>query len=524
MRLANFILDEMQSILQAWEAFAGTLEPAAGNMTRTELRNHARAMLAAIAEDLVTTQSVGQEIAKSQGLGPRTEQTLAGEEHGLARMTSNFSTEQLVAEFRALRSSVLRLWKETNSVPSLTDVEDMIRFNEAIDQLLAASVCSFAHAAREAMEADRQRKDQFLAMLAHELRNPLAPISAAATLLKVAKNDSAAIDNASNIIARQVAHMAALLDDLLDVSRITRGAVALRVDPLDLRQVIEDAVEQVAPQMKAKQHILTVVQAPGPVTMQADKKRLVQIVTNLLTNAAKYTANHGRIVLKTEVSGDQIAIAVEDNGIGMTADFVPHAFDVFAQAQRTPDRSSGGLGLGLALVKSLAQLHRGTVACSSEGLGKGSQFTVCFPRPAALVESDLERRRTPRLRLSAENTLRIMVVDDNVDAAQSLSLLLIAAGHQVFTEYGAHRALDVARREVPDVCVLDIGLPEMDGNELARRLRADPVTAGKMLIALTGYCQIHDREESIRAGFDHFMTKPIDIARLQTVLATVPQA
>ena len=253
MRLAEFIINRAEPILQEWENFARTMEPASSSMSTKALRNHAAEMLKCIAADISTAQSQAEEVTKSHGQEPKTQQTEAGEEHGLARLASNFTIEQLASEYRALRSSVLRLWSQANASPSPTDLGDIIRFNEAIDQLLASSVYSFARATREAMEAEQRRKDQFLAMLAHELRNPLSPISAAATLLKMARSDEALITNASNIIARQVTHMATLVDDLLDVSRVTRGAIELRLEALDLRQVIDDAVEQVQPADECRQ-------------------------------------------------------------------------------------------------------------------------------------------------------------------------------------------------------------------------------------------------------------------------------
>lgn len=520
MRLADFLASHSDAILQEWEDFARTLEPAASSMTTKALRNHAAEMLHCIAEDMATSQSRQEEIAKSHGQEPRTTQTDAGEQHGLARLESNFSIEQLASEYRALRSSVLRLWSEANTSPSQVDLADIIRFNEAIDQLLASSVFSFARASREAMEAEKDRKDQFLAMLAHELRNPLSPISAAATLLKMSKSDQTVVSNASNIIARQVAHMATLVDDLLDVSRVTRGAIELKQEPLDLRQVIEDAVEQVAPHIQARHHALAVAEPDCPIPLYGDKKRLIQVITNLLTNAAKYTPEGGRITLRIDLYDEQVAIVVEDNGIGMASNFVPQVFDLFAQAERTSDRTSGGLGLGLALVKSLTELHGGRVSCASAGLGKGSQFTVCLPkRPAD--ESRIDRRRTPRIDAPAAGRLKIMVVDDNVDAATMLATVLEAAGHEVRVAHRGREALGQGKADPPDLFVLDIGLPDTDGNDLARELRAQPETSTAVLIALTGYGLEQDRERSSAAGFDHHLVKPVDTAMLYRILAGI---
>ena len=382
LRLADFIISELEPILQEWENFARTLTPAALVMTNKELRDHAETMLKGIADDLRAPQSREQQIEKSHGLERREKDDA---EHGIDRLNSNFTVEQLVSEYRALRSSVLRLWGEVHSGASTTDIEDIIRFNEAIDQLLAASVFSFAEAKRKADEREKNRIE-FLAMLAHELRNPLSPITTASAILKRAKGDEKIIAYATDVIARQVTHMTGLIDDLLDVSRVTRGLIEVQPSLVDIRQAIDEAVEQVTRQIQARRHQLDVAGPQYPTTVQADKKRLVQIVTNLLTNAAKYTPEGGKLQLEVAVHEGQVVIRVEDNGVGMSPEFIPHAFELFAQADRTLDRSAGGLGLGLALVKNLVELHGGQVACSSAGLGKGSQFIVTLPRHHGDVE------------------------------------------------------------------------------------------------------------------------------------------
>jgi CheY-like chemotaxis protein len=244
----------------------------------------------------------------------------------------------------------------------------------------------------------------------------------------------------------------------------------------------------------------------------------VQVIVNLLNNAAKYTREGGQLLLKTEVRSTQVLIQVSDNGIGMAPELVSRAFDMFAQAERSPDRSSGGLGLGLALVKTLVDLHKGTVSCESDGLGKGSSFTVCLPR--LLEDTPQDGMRAPEsLSQAGIAPLRILVVDDNVDAATTLSMLLEAGGHQVMTEYGSHAALARARAEAPRICILDIGLPEMAGNELAQRLRAMPQTADAVLVAVTGYGQENDRKQSLAAGFDHHLVKPVELKALAAILA-----
>jgi PAS domain S-box-containing protein len=365
-------------------------------------------------------------------------------------------------------------------------------------------------------QADR-RKDEFLAMLAHELRNPLAPISAAAELLQIGRLDEERVRRTSQIIGRQVGHMTSLVDDLLDVSRVTRGLVELEQAPLDINHIVADAVEQVTPLIRTRRHQLELDLAPEAIRVQGDRKRLVQVLANILNNAAKYTPEGGCVRLATDVRDGDVLIEVSDNGIGMAPELVARAFDLFAQAERSSDRSSGGLGLGLALVRSLVDLHHGTVHCGSAGIGKGSKFTIRLPRLGGAEE----QAEPPAAGAAAQTaqSLRIMVVDDNVDAAAMLAMLLEASGHRVAVEHDARRVLARARSEAPQVCLLDIGLPDIDGNELARQLRAEPGTAGAVLIAVTGYSQESDRAQSLAAGFDHHLVKPVDIRALGAILA-----
>jgi PAS domain S-box-containing protein len=376
--------------------------------------------------------------------------------------------------------------------------------------------------ADEKLQVADQRKDEFLAMLAHELRNPLAPISAAAELLKIGKLEDARVRQSSAIIARQVKHMTSLVDDLLDVSRVTRGLIRLARAPVDARTILEEAVEQVRPTLQARRQVLDVYLPDETASVLGDKARLVQVLANLLGNAAKYSPEERRIEARAEVRGDHLALVVRDEGIGMEPELTGRVFDLFAQAERSSDRTQGGLGLGLALVKHLVELHGGAVGCSSPGIGMGSTFVVELPlmQPVAA-----EPRGAPAdAALRPGGRLKLMVVDDNIDAASMLGMLLEASGHQVMVEHESLRALERARSELPDACLLDIGLPEMDGNELARRLRSDAVTAGIVLIAVTGYGQEQDRRDAFDAGFAHHLVKPVDMARLAGVLAGVRSA
>jgi signal transduction histidine kinase/ActR/RegA family two-component response regulator len=376
-------------------------------------------------------------------------------------------------------------------------------------------------AERELRAAD-QRKDEFLAMLAHELRNPLAPISTGAHLLKLLHSDNAQISQTCAIIARQVDHMTSLVDDLLDVSRVTRGLVSLSSQVLDLRAVVDDAAEQIRPLIAARRHRVVIDVPPEQCPVSGDHKRLVQVVANLLGNATKYTPEGGRINLRLVADGAQFLLTVSDDGIGMDAQLVKRVFDLFTQAERTPDRSQGGLGLGLALAKSLVELHGGSVDAHSDGLGHGSTFSVRLPRHSQDLNAAPAHGGTDQAarRFGHSATpLRIMVVDDNIDAVHTLQLFLKAAGHNVEIAYSGADALALASVFKPDACLLDIGLPDFDGNELARRLRLLPETATATLVAMTGYGRQQDRDIASAAGFDHYLVKPVSTAQLSEVLA-----
>ena len=368
------------------------------------------------------------------------------------------------------------------------------------------------------LRAANRQKDQFLAMLAHELRNPLAPIMTAAQLLKLGRLDARSAANASEIIVRQAEHMTDLVNDLLDVSRVTRGLVTLEKEELDLNAIVAAAVEQVRPLIDARRHALTLQLSGQPARVIGDRTRLVQVISNILNNAAKYTAPGGRIVLSVTGDAEHVTVAVRDNGVGISPEVLPYIFDLFTQAERTPDRSQGGLGIGLALVKSLVALHGGSVHAHSDGLGQGSEFSLCLPsviRPPAAAPDPAAAAES----LPDNGSLRVLVVDDNADAAQMLAALLEVQGHAVSVEYDGRGALARARSEHPDVLLLDIGLPDMDGYELARRLRAQPENAGATLVALTGYGQKQDRQEARQAGFDHYLVKPADLNEVNEVLA-----
>ena len=397
-------------------------------------------------------------------------------------------------------------WNEIRAFP-MQDGGIAIFFRDITDRKLA----------EEKLKAADQRKDEFLAMLAHELRNPLAPIKSAAMLLDMGMLNETRVRQSSAIIGRQVKHMTRLVDDLLDVSRVTRGLIVLDKAVLDVRSIVDEAVEQVRPLLLARRQTLGVHMPAVPLSVEGDRARLVQVLANLLNNAVKYTPEECAIDIEVRHKDGMLELAVCDEGIGMEQELTERAFDLFTQAKRSSDRSQGGLGLGLALVRNLVELHGGSVACASPGPGRGSTFTVTLPlaTPVAAPES------APAGAAASGGPLRVMVVDDNVDAAETLAMLLDAAGHAVEVEHDSRRALERARAAAPDVFLLDIGLPEIDGNELARRLLAQPETADAVLIAVSGYGQEQDKRAAREAGFRHHLVKPVDFDQLAELLADV---
>jgi PAS domain S-box-containing protein len=370
--------------------------------------------------------------------------------------------------------------------------------------------------AEQLLQADR-RKDEFLAMLAHELRNPLAPIRNAAQVIRLLGTTEPNVQRSTEVIERQVQTMARLVDDLLDVSRITTGKIKLQKEPVELATVVARAVEAARPLIEARRHALTVRLPPEAMRLEADVTRLAQVVGNLLANAAKYTENGGRIELGVARHGNIAVVRVRDNGVGIPAAMLPRIFDLFVQVDRSLARSEGGLGIGLTLVKSLVEMHGGSVEAHSEGLGRGSEFVVRLP--VLQTRHDPNPDQAERSGDYPSPPRRILVVDDNVDAAASLAMLLQVEQHDVRTAHDGPTALHVAEAFRPEVIFLDIGLPRMDGYEVARRLRKQAGLEKTLLVALTGYGQEEDRRRSQQAGFDAHLVKPADPVALQQLLA-----
>jgi signal transduction histidine kinase/CheY-like chemotaxis protein len=366
--------------------------------------------------------------------------------------------------------------------------------------------------AADLSEADRH-KNEFLAMLAHELRNPLAPICNALQIMRLTGGNGEAAD----MLDRQVGQMVRLVDDLLDVSRISRGKIELRKGRIELASAVHHAVEAARPLIASRGQELTVTLPPEPIYLNADPTRLAQVVGNLLNNACKYTERGGRIRLTVEREGEQAVIAIRDNGIGIAADQLPLIFDMFSQVRGPLLGSQGGLGIGLTLVKRLVEMHDGTVEARSAGVGRGSEFVVRLPITAVAPEPPAPQPAVGEPTTPAAR--RILVVDDNPDTATSLAMLLELTGNETHIAHDGLEAVAAAAAFRPDIVLLDIGLPKMDGFEAARKIREQPWGKAMVLVALTGWGQEEDRRESREAGFDAHMVKPVEYAALTKLLA-----
>jgi signal transduction histidine kinase/DNA-binding response OmpR family regulator len=383
----------------------------------------------------------------------------------------------------------------------------------------AAIALDNARLYREVQEADR-RKNDFLSMLAHELRNPLAPIRNGVHILRAAGDADGRVREVREMMDRQVQHLVRLVDDLLDLSRITSGKIRLQRKPVDVGAVLARAAETCRPLIDQRRHRLTVAPPPRPLAVEGDEVRLTQVVGNLLNNAAKYTEESGQIWVSAGREGGDAVIRVRDTGVGIPPEMLGSIFELFTQIDRSLDRSQGGLGIGLTLVRQLVELHAGRVEASSLGPGRGSEFVVRLPAlPAEPADAP---RPAPEPAAARGPARRVLVVDDNRDAAESLGLLLEVAGHQVRLCHDGPSALQAAEEYQPEVVLLDIGLPAMDGYQVARQLRARPTTRQALLVALTGYGQEEDLRRAREAGFDHHLVKPADLETLTGLLATSP--
>lgn len=436
------------------------------------------------------------------GEGPRIAGLAAGANDYLVKP---FSARELVARV----STHLELGRLRRAADLLLEEREQLLVRER-------------EARRDAEQASRA-KDEFLAMLGHELRNPLAPIVTALQLMRLRGNDPAAREH--TIIERQVLHLTTLVDDLLDVSRITQGKIELKRERVELSSVVKRAVELASPVLEQRQHRLLVDVPPSGVAVLVDPTRFAQVISNLLINAAKYTEVGGKIVISTRTKAGEVSLSVTDNGIGIAAESLPHVFEIFMQEQQASDRAHGGLGLGLAIVRSLVDMHGGTVAVTSAGLGTGSAFTIRLPEaPAMSDEAQAVTPRALKLQPVLGRVPRVLVVDDNSDAAELLALAMAELGCEVRTAHDGPSALTLLDTFMPEVALLDIGLPVMDGYELARHIRSRPHRAPTRLVAITGYGQKSDVEQAFASGFDEHLTKPVDMLRLKDLIDALPAA
>ncbi len=391
----------------------------------------------------------------------------------------------------------------------------LAQLREANENLVLAAVN--AQTLRDDAEAANRRQNEFLAMLAHELRNPLAPISMAAALLERLPNPPPQLHSMTQVIGRQVGHMAHLLDDLLDAARISSGKITLAIEPLLISEVIEQAVETVQPRVRERRQVLLVDVPVEPLIADGDRERLTQVFTNLLGNASKYTPDQGTIRLGACVAGGEIVITVEDKGSGIAEAVLPHIFDLFVQGPRSLARSEGGLGIGLSVVRNLVSMHNGVVRADSAGTGAGSCFTVRLPLSKTA-------RATPRAPRGASGAVAAgcatLLIEDNVDACSTLQNLLALEGHAVSAAHDGNAGLAAALASRFDVVICDIGLPGMDGFDLSKALRGSQHGARPYAIALSGYCQAEDRARAIDAGFDHYLVKPVRPEALLALIAS----
>jgi signal transduction histidine kinase/ActR/RegA family two-component response regulator len=388
------------------------------------------------------------------------------------------------------------------------------------------TICDYVTVAYERVRLIQQlrdsdrRKDEFLAVLAHELRNPLAPIRNSLQLLRMGNGNGEIIEQARSVMERQLEHMVHLIDDLLDVSRITRGKIQLRKERVELAAAVQSALEAARPLIEASNHELTVRLPPEPTYLDADPTRLAQVFSNLLTNAAKYTERAGRIWLTVERQSGDAVVSVRDTGIGIAAEYLPRVFQMFSQVAPALERSQGGLGIGLSLVKGLVEMHGGTVEAHSDGPGKGSQFVVRLPVVDLLTHRSIDPERDAAASARCSPS-RILVVDDNRDSVDSLATVLQLQGHDIQTARDGVEAVQAAAAFRPNLVLLDIGLPKMNGYEAAQRIRQHDWGKTMVLIAMTGWGQDEDKRRALQAGFDHHMTKPVDPVALEKLMAVL---
>jgi len=557
MRLADFILANIEPILMEWEDFARGIWADAANAGATTdpatLRDHAEGILRAVAQDMQSLQTRKQQSDKSKGDGDAGEASdcvdAASRKHGIDRVAARFDLGAMVSEYRALRASVLELWRKSASKPDTRDLEDVTRFNETIDQSLAEAVDGFCQqvegdraamakeqAAREGAESANRAKDTFLAVLSHELRSPLSVIVGWVRDSAERKCNEEDLSEGLDAIERSTGAQAKIIGDLLDVSRIVSGKMAMDPRPCELNGIVQATVHAARPAAE-KRGVGLKVQNDGALCHAlCDAVRLQQVVENLITNAIKFTPKGGTVTVQLARQLSNVMIEVRDTGEGIDGDFLPHIFERFRQADGSSRRKAGGLGLGLSIVKHIVEAHDGTIEARSDGAGRGSTFTVRLPAIRVHDKADDDRTaqtdadrvpfngdgdasRFPPVRLDG---LRVLVVDDEDDTRRLLERMLEEVGAVVTAAASAAQALETLTKARPEVLVSDIGMPDEDGYDLIRQVRQRGHAARDLpAVALTAFVQRDDQRRALLAGFQVHLPKPVDPHDLTSTIASL---
>ncbi len=503
------------ALIERWSRRAAEEQPHADRVHEQVLRDQLPQFLQALGRSLA--ESTTAETAPHRGLAA---------EHGEQRWEAGWSLTELVRDYQILRIVLFEDLEAALQRPLVR--REVQAIGLALDEAIAASVAAYVrhrdagyHAleqdlrkqAEELREADH-RKNEFLAVLAHELRNPMAPILHSVEVLKLLGPVDASVAQARDIVERQIKQMVRLVDDLADLTRIAQGKIELRRTTFDLAAAVAEAIQTTAPLFDAQGHQMAVLLPTEPLRMEGDQARIVQVIVNLLTNAAKYTDNGGRVRLTAGRHGDEVVLSVQDNGVGIEKEMLGRVFDLFTQIDRSRPRSRGGLGIGLTLVRQLVELHGGRVAVQSDGPGRGSEFLVRLPAASAASAAPPPADQTA----PGSPSLHILIIEDHADARSTLQQLLTLLGHRVEAVPDGARGVEAALAGRPDVALVDLGLPELDGLEVARQLRTG-LGASVLLVALTGHASEEDRRNCLEAGFDAHLAKPVDLGALKELLA-----
>lgn len=550
MRLADFIEENLEAILAQWESFARSLWRESPPPDLATLRDHAKEILCATVDDMRSGQTSAEQSDKSKGDGPLGAESdsvdSASDLHAAARLDSGFYLSEVVAEYRALRASVLRLWRASEPNSDLRDLDDLTRFNESIDQSLTGAITAYAiraernrellaeeQAARAGAEAANRAKDVFLATLSHELRTPLTAIVGWAHVLESGTCTKVDVKRGAEVIKRNVDAQKNMIDEVLDVARIVSGKLQVDIVESDLLVLVDAAIDAVRPAADAKRITLTVELDPAARDTAVDPDRIQQVVWNVLSNAVKFTPNGGRVGISLSCEDSARVIRIVDSGIGIEPQFLPHVFQRFWQADDGSRRQFSGLGLGLSIAKHVVELHGGTIEASSRGPGLGSAFTIRLPRyragedakgveEAAVAGLTDGQDAEPRTEPQPLNGLRVLLVEDEADARFVLVRMLSGAGALVMAVGSAAEAMDILSNGAGgvDVLVSDLGMPGQDGFDLIRQLRSRGFDAKALpAVALTAFVGPHDYRRAMDAGFQIHVSKPVDPNTLTAAIA-----